>query len=165
MDLGTTIIGTVCVAICAMPFVLTNRSKRIKEKEFINSLKNLAKQHDSEITQYETCGNYAIGIDETKKTVSFILKTFEVFKIQFIDLSLIKNCKIDTIYSSASKNNQVIDQLILNLSAVDKNTPDVLLEFYNSEISYQSYTELESIEKWNKLINDLLNSKKQKIAA
>lgn len=161
MDLGTTIIGLVCVALCAMPFILTSRSKKKKEKELINSLKNLAKQNGSEITQYEICGNYAIGIDESKNSVSFIIKTYEVFKIQFVHLSLIKNCKINKISSSSSNNDQIIDKLNLNLSAVDNNTPDVILEFYNSEISYQPYSELESIEKWNKLINNLLSTKKQ----
>jgi hypothetical protein len=165
MDLGTTIIGIVCVTLCALPFILTNRSKNKKVKELVKSLKDLAKQNGSEITHYETCGNYAIGIDESKNSISFIVKTDETFKTQFVNLLLIKSCKINNISRSTSNKDQIIDQLNLILSAVDKNTPDVILEFYNSEISYQPYSELESIEKWNNLINNLLNTQKQSKAA
>ncbi|QCX38308.1 hypothetical protein FF125_07630 [Aureibaculum algae] len=159
MDLGTTIIGGVSVAICAMPFVLTNRSKKKKVKQLLISLKNIAKEHNSEITQHDIFKYYAIGIDASKNSVSFILKTEEEEQSYFINLSTIKKCEIVKVGSSGAHSDKDIDKLDLKLSPVDKNKPDIMLEFYNAEVSYQLSDELQSIEKWNKTINNLLHSK------
>ncbi|MBJ2175244.1 hypothetical protein JBL43_13405 [Aureibaculum sp. A20] len=159
MDLGTTIIGSVSVAICAMPFVITNRSKKKKVKQLLISLKDLAAAHSSEITEHDIFKYYAIGIDATKNSVSFILKTEDDEQSYFINLSSIKKCEIVKVGSSGAHSDKDIDKLDLKLTSVEKNKPDIMLEFYNAEVSYQLSEELQSIEKWNKIINNLLNSK------
>ena len=63
MDLGTAIVGSTCVTICALPFVLTGINRKKNEMQLVATLKNTAKKNASEISQYEICGNYAIGID------------------------------------------------------------------------------------------------------
>ena len=159
MDLGTTIIGSVSVAICAIPFVITNRSKKKKVKQLLISLKDLAKEHNSEITQHDIFKYYAIGIDESKNSVSFILKNEDEEQSYYINLSTIKKCEIVKVGSSSVHTNKDIDKLDLKLNPIDKNKPDIMLEFYNAEISYQLSEELQSIEKWNNIINNLLNRK------
>lgn len=159
MDLGTTIIGIICVAICAMPFILTNRSRKKKVKQQLLSLKDLAKQQNCDITQHEICGNYAIGIDQSKNFVFFQLKSSrEEIKQQFVDLSAVKDCNIVNINRSTTNNSKIIERLELHLTPKDKNKPGIVLEFYNNELSYQFSGEMQSIEKWGKLVNDCLNS-------
>ncbi|WP_111709411.1 hypothetical protein [Lutibacter citreus] len=160
MDLGTALIGIISTTVCAIPFVITTRSRKKNEKALISSLKELAKKQDSEITQYETCGNYAIGIDETKNFVFFQLKNKNVIKEQFIDLATIKKCKLANYSSSNSYNDKEIEQLNLDFIPINKNQSNILFEFYNSEESFQLSGELQSIQKWNKLINNKLESKK-----
>ncbi|MCI2228158.1 hypothetical protein MC378_03185 [Polaribacter sp. MSW13] len=155
MDLGTIIIGVVGITLCAIPFVVTNRIKKKKEKELLNSLQEIAKQNDCEISDYETCGCYAIGIDTPKKAISFVSRTDEGYlKQQFVDLSTIKKCEIANISRSSSGNS--IDKLNLNFTPIAKNSANSILEFYNSKINYQLSGEYQSIEKWNKLINSIL---------
>ena len=137
-----------------------SNSRKKNEKKFLLSLQNLAKGQNSEITQHEICGKYIIGIDETKKFVFFQLKSHEVFKENFIDLSTIKNCKIVNISSATSNNNKVIEQLSLSFSPINKSKTNIILEFYNTELSTQLNGEFQSIEKWNTLINKNLDSKK-----
>jgi hypothetical protein len=165
MDLGTIIIGIICLAVCALPFVLTNRNKKKKEKELLDSLKDFAKEHNSEITSHEIGGYFAIGIDEAKNTISFLQKTKETVNLQFIDLTTIKSCEISNISRELAKNEKVIDRLNLKFNAINKNNPSIILEFYNSDISFQPSNEFDSIENWNKRINNLLISKQQNKAA
>lgn len=156
MNLGTTIIGIICVALCAMPFILTSVNKNKKKKTVLNTLIDLANQHNSEISQHEICSYYSIGIDESKKSVSFILDNEETIKKDFINLATIKTCDIVDL----KKPRKDTERLYLKLSPIDKSKPDVILEFYNSEINYQLGSELQSIEKWNTLINSMLPSSK-----
>ncbi|MCB0451060.1 MAG: hypothetical protein KDC97_13165 [Confluentibacter sp.] len=156
MDLGTAIIGIICVAVCAMPFVLTNRSRKKRERQLLESIKELAKQQNCKMTQHETCGNYIIGIDETKNFLFFQSNTQEETKQQIVDLSIIANCNI----SRKNLKNQTVERLDLELTPTDKNKPKIVLEFYNVDLSYQSSGELESIEKWNKLIKKRLTENK-----
>ncbi|AUC21995.1 hypothetical protein BTO15_07730 [Polaribacter sejongensis] len=165
MDLGTIIIGVICIALCALPFVLTNRNKKNKEKEILNSLKEFAKQHDSEITEHEISECYAIGLDKTKHAISFLQKTKDQVNLQFIDLSTIKNSEINNISKSIGKNETTLDKLNLKLNVIGKNKPSIVLEFYNSDINFQPGNEFDSIEKWNKIINSLLQNQQQNKAA
>ena len=158
MDLGTAIIGLIFILVCTIPFVLISRSRRKDEKKLFISLKNLAEKQQSKITQHEVCSNYAIGIDETKNFVFFQLKKEKEIKPQFIDLSTIKKCKINNIGSATSNENRIIEQLNLELIPINKNKNNTVLEFYNSDQSYQLNGEFQSIEKWNKLINSKLKN-------
>lgn len=160
MDLGTTVIGLICIVICAIPFVLTIRGKKKKEKQLLVSLKDLAKQQNCEITEYDICGFYAIGIDKAKNFVFFVFKKKDLGKQQFVDLSKIKSCKIANIGKSTSKNEKLIERLNLNFSPIDDNLPNTVLEFYNVDVNYQINGELESIKKWNTLINNMLKISK-----
>lgn len=146
MDLGIAIIGLICVAICAMPFVLISRSRKKRERKLIESIKELAKQHNNEITQYEVCGDYVIGIDEPKNILFFQLNAQEETKQQVVDLSIIDNCNI----SRKNSKNQRIERLDLELIQTDNNKPKIVLEFYNVDLNYQPSGELESIQKWYK---------------
>ncbi|WP_405608351.1 hypothetical protein [Polaribacter sp. Asnod1-A03] len=159
MDLGTTIIGVISITICALPFILTSRNKKKKEKELLNSLINFARQNGSEITKHEIGTYFAIGLDESKNTISFLQKTKKSSQFQFIDLSLIKKCQINNISKSLSNNETVVDKLNLNLTTLSIKDADFNLQFYNSNISFQLSSEFDSLEKWNKIINNILNNK------
>ena len=157
MDIGTAITGSICVIICALPFVLIGMSRRKKEKESLKALNNLAKQNNSDITDSEICGDYIIGVDKTKRTLFFITKREDSFREQFVELSHIKDCKIANIKRS-TKNGKIIQRLYLQLSYAEQIKQEVILEFYNADINYQLSGEMESIEKWNKLIHNLIDN-------
>lgn len=159
MDLETALIGLICIFVCAIPFVLTSRGRRKKEKLLLMSLKNLAEEKLGKITQHEVCSNYAIGIDETKNFVFFQLRNEEETKAQFIDLSKIKKCSVLNIGNTASNSERIIEQLNLELIPIDKKETKTVLNFYNSEQSFQLSGEFQSIEKWNLLINKMLDHK------
>tara|TARA_R110000765_G_scaffold321351_1_gene413339 strand:- start:421 stop:903 length:483 start_codon:yes stop_codon:yes gene_type:complete len=160
MELGIAVIGIVSVALCAMPFVITNRSRKIKEKVVLTSLKEVAHQHNCEISEHEIFGHYAIGVDQTKSYVFFVLKTKEAIQQQYVDLSSIKTCEIANIGKSYVRKEKIIDRLNLTFFPVDSDQPNIVFEFYNADINYQLTGELQSIEKWSSLIKNMLKNKK-----
>lgn len=89
----------------------------------------------------------------------FQLYVNQEIKYQFVDLSTIKSCKFSTI-SRTIANNQIITRLELKLTPIDPNKKEILLEFYNEEISTQLRGELQSIEKWKKIIEQQLDRNK-----
>ncbi|RAV29174.1 hypothetical protein DN748_09650 [Sinomicrobium soli] len=162
MNLGATLIGIICVLICAVPFIWTSNIRRKKEKGLLLALQNSAKQQHCEITQHEVCGNYAIGMDEKNNHVFFQLKTGEDIETKCIDLSVMEQCEVENISKYLQKNKLVIEGLNLHFTATDVKQTAVVLEFYNHEVSYPLIGELQSIEKWNTLINKQIQKIKQR---
>ena len=74
MDLTVAAIGSLCVALCAMPFVISTKNRKKSEKQFLLYLKDLANQHECVIKQHEILGHYAIAIDDSKNYVFFCIK-------------------------------------------------------------------------------------------
>ncbi|TDT50685.1 hypothetical protein CLV90_0004 [Maribacter spongiicola] len=156
MELGIAAIGLASVALCAMPFVVTSRSRKTKEKEMMSSLNDITNKHNCQITEHEFFGHYAIGVDAQKKFVFFVSKSGEVLNQQYADLSTIKASEITNISKSYARKEKVTERLLLNLFSRKVNEPDTVFEFYNADVNYQLSGEFQSIEKWNKEIKNLL---------
>ncbi|WP_437373322.1 hypothetical protein [Maribacter litoralis] len=158
MELGVTAIGLASVALCAMPFVLTSRSRKIKEKKMMSSLSDIASKYNCQLTQHEIFGHYAIGVDTEKKYVFFVSKNGEELKQQYADLSTIKSSEIANIDKSYARKEKITERLLLKLFPKNTNNEDLVFEFYNAAVNFQLSGEFQSIEKWNKLIKNMLKS-------
>lgn len=155
MDIKTTIIGVILLLICILPLLLLGSNKKNKQKKMLESLFDFAQQNNSQITQHEIMGEILLGIDE-KKSHLFFMKYFreDIIKHQ-IDLHEIQFCKIKN--SSRSINNtSIVEKLELQLIPKDKNQKEKMLEFFNNDHSNQMVNELQTIEKWNILVNEHL---------
>ena len=155
MNLGTTIIGILCVAICTMPFAVLSISKKRKEKRLINALKSLAEKQGCQLSEFEICGNYIVGIDKLKKGLFFQYSSQEKTEQQAIDLSTIQECNIHNISKRTAKDIKV-QFLKLQLTPLDKALGMINLDFYNADISYMLRGELQSIEKWKNIVYNSL---------
>tara|TARA_R110000868_G_scaffold243515_1_gene499525 strand:- start:621 stop:1112 length:492 start_codon:yes stop_codon:yes gene_type:complete len=156
MDQGSTIIGLIILALCIIPFIIIRRNKIKRERLMLKSLTDLANLHNCKINEHELCGDYAIGIDKLKNYLFFYKKMKDKETTQFINLESINSCKILN-SSRTIKNKQekyhVIDRLSLSLKPNLEHKKEQILEFFNSDYNSQTYGELQSIEKWLKLVN------------
>lgn len=163
MDIGSAIIGVIFVLICAVPFVIMNRSKKKKEKLILQSLSEIANRVHCQIGPHEVSGNMAIGMDTSKNFVFFYKQTQEKVTEKIVDLAKIKSCKVNNM-SRTIRNQQssqrVIDSIDLSFVPSAKNEPEVKIEFFNAEEHAQLNGELQSAEKWMQIIKDQLNRKK-----
>ncbi|MBP1673040.1 MAG: hypothetical protein H6Q25_855 [Bacteroidetes bacterium] len=155
MDSKTFIIGLIIILICIIPFFIFQFLKRKKTKQAVQLLKDLAFQHGCEITEYEMCGNYLIGADETESFLFFIKQYEGQNYKQFIDLKKVQICKKNE-SSRIANNTTIIEKLELVFIPKDKSEKEIRLEFYDNDIAFQLYGELQSIEKWYSIVNKLL---------
>lgn len=159
MDLGTAIVGAICAALCIFPFVLMNRNRKKSERHILLSLKNSASQHNSQLSQHELHGHFAIGVDQTNKFVYFYHQNKGKINEQFIDLSEIESCKaVNThrVVSNRDGDQKIIERLDLCFTPRDRAKQAINLEFFNAQNSPQLNGELQSIENWSNVIRVLL---------
>jgi len=163
MQLNNIIIGAIIIVICIVPFILLGQGKKKRKRKILESLNNIANQHDCTIGKHEICGDFIIGIDETKKAVFFMKQLAEKTVEQYVNLLEIANCKARTTARAVEFGNgsqSVIEKLELSFIPIDKNKKEISFEFFNTDISSQLIGELQSIEEWSKLINDFIKNKK-----
>ena len=162
MDFGTAIVGAIAILLCALPFIMMNRTRSKRKKQFLNSLSKIASTKDSKIDHHEVFGTFAIGLDESKNMVFFSRSKNEQFEEQFIDLHEIESCQVintNRTFRSSDGVQKVIDRLELNLTPIVKTKPEIKLEFFNADVSLQLYDELLSIELWARRIGERLKNK------
>lgn len=134
--------------------VLSKRSKIKKEHKKLLLLTAIAQKNNSGITQHEFFGDLLIGLDEKSNFLFFINKSIPETE-EAINLSEIQKCRV--INTSRSVDSiTVIDKLELCFTPLDKNKPQVHLEFYNSDNHPNLVGELQLVEKWSDIIKNRL---------
>lgn len=155
IDFGTLLIGSLTVAICAIPFVLIIGGRKNREKQMMRLLQTMAAQHNCQIGQREFCGNYLLGMDQMGRYVFFHQRDKETMEERAVDLMEIAACKPITIGRKIA-GERIVERLGLEFVPIDLATPEITLELYNNDHSFQLRGELQSMEKWTRLINDWL---------
>lgn len=156
MDIQIIIIGSILVLICVIPFVLAGKREKNKNIKMFQSLVDLARQRQCQITEYEIIDEIVIGMDEPNLFLFFMKKTDQQWENQSIHLKEFKSCRVKNT-SRAVMNTSVIEKLELELIPRDKTKKVVSLEFFNSDHSIQIVDELKAIEKWNERINGIIS--------
>lgn len=168
MDSSTTITGGF-ILFCIILFVIANRNKRKKEKQFLQPLNRLAEKDNCKISQYDIWNNSIIGIDNLTNHIFFIKNIFDDEISQSIKLSDILKCRINEVGQTVTLASRTVgikgnvikafDKVELVFINRDKNKPDLIAEFYNKETGNLNLTgELQLAEKWCKIANDKIAS-------
>lgn len=160
MDLGTAIFVAVLVLACVIPVVIVNQKKKNKDKLFLKSLADVARKSSCNIMEYDLWNNTGIGIDKAARCVFFIKKTQNGEVMKEINLAEIQRCKVLNLSRTVINNdsNQIVtERLELAFVNRDKNKPDEIIEFYNSNTdSLYLRGEIQLTEKWSKIINSMM---------
>ncbi len=163
MDWGTAMIGIVTMALCTLPFVIDYRNRKKREKLLLLSLKNTAQQKNCQISQYESCGDFTLGLDEQKSFVFFIKQKKEGAISQYADLSEFHTCqaakKTRTLKNKAG-NMTVTERVELCLVPKNKSKRETRFELYDEEINKQLSGEVPFVDKWSNQINVRLKNNK-----
>ncbi|WP_446050743.1 hypothetical protein [Zobellia laminariae] len=159
LDFGTTLIGAISAVICVTPFVLVTRSVKKKEKEMLRSLTDFADKDNCKINEHEYVGDFIIGMDTNKKVVFFYKEERNEIEKLSVDLKDVKSCKASKIGKSV-RNNGKVEQTIERIELVFSTKPtagrDVVFELYNPQNNLQLNGELQTAEKWAKMVNDIV---------
>lgn len=163
MDSKSIIIGAIVIAVCILPFILMSINIKRRERKKISLFKNIVNENNCILSKYEICGDFVIGIDETRKYIFFNKQLKDNVLKEIINLHEIQHCKVKNgarVVTSKNGTYNVIDKLELIFNPLDKNKKEIVLEFFNVNNNTQLIDELQSIEKWSKIINDCIKSKK-----
>lgn len=163
MDWGTAIIWLIMILICIVPFVIMHYNRVKKENKMLHSLKENAQQQNCKISQHEFCGDYVMGIDESRNFVFFFKQKKEEAISQFVDLAEIQTCQV--VKKTRNVKNDIgslgfIERVELSFTPTNKNKGETSFELYDEETNMQLSGELQFVDKWTKQINDRLKNKK-----
>ncbi len=163
MDLETAIVGLISILICIIPFAIMHYNSVKKENKILKSLKENAQKQNCNISQYEFCGDYVMGIDESRNFVFFFKQKKEKAISQFVDLAEIQTCQV--VKKTRSVKNDigsldVVERVELSFTPTNKNNAETRFELYDDEVNMQLSGELQFVDKWTKQINDRLKNKK-----
>jgi len=158
MDSITIIAGVIIILIILVFFINTNSNKKKKESQFLQPLFALAEKNNCKISKYDRWNNSIIGIDEDSNLVFNISKINEVETVQQINLADIQKCRIfesSRTVGIEKSSMKVVDKIELAFVKRDKNKPDTIVSFYNSDYDRLTLSgEIQLTDKWCKIAND-----------
>jgi hypothetical protein len=161
MDLGSAIIGAILIAIFVVPVILINKNSKKRDNKALQSLINIATEHNCIISKHEICSDFVIGIDEIKNFVFFFKQKNENAISQFVDLSEIRisqALKSTRAVKSKNENVTIIEKVKLSFIPKNKAKTEIKFDLYDED-NVQPNGELQLVDKWSKLINDRLANK------
>jgi len=152
-------VGAILIALCILPVVITETSRKKREKKLFRLLTSEAEGQNCNITKFEQCCNNIIGLDEANKVLFFMKKSDSGIISRFADLKEIQNCKAQNFSGSSDnngKNYQYTRKVELVLKPTIKNKPDVVIEIFDADEGLQLSGELQFAEKWSEMIRGIL---------
>lgn len=155
MDTSTIIIGLIMVALCALPFILSNTNRKSSDQTIKKAIFELAHKNNTSILQNDFWFKTAIGINTANHQLFFYRKAKNLETSEIIDLTNYKKCSVIKL----NDNSNHIDVLQLVLTPISSKNKEIILDFYNSEFNPQLNGEVQLIEKWSKIINETIFSK------
>ncbi|OFX90126.1 MAG: hypothetical protein A2W99_17550 [Bacteroidetes bacterium GWF2_33_16] len=159
METYSILIGIGCIALIIAPIFLINLLRKRKKQKLYFKFQAQAKQNNGKINEFEYWNSYAIGIDLQRGTVYYSSMLNKKEEIEKIDVSQIKNCKINNLRNLETDT----ESLVLEFTFANNIPLNKKIEFYNSEYDgIAMHYEFKLAEKWLKTITickELLNKK------
>ena len=161
MDLTTTLIGLVIVALCILPFIYFHITHKAKKNKFINDFLGQARQQQAQVSQYDVWSNYcAIGLDPNSKKLFYLKKRGDQEQSAFINLSEVDKCSVVNLKRTLNED-QVIDRLGLAFTFHNAKHAEKTLEFYSKDEYLSLNEELQLVDKWKTIVDAHLENKQR----
>ncbi len=161
MDLGNIILGAIILAICIGPLVIMYYKSVNANNKMLQSLKDIAQEHNCNISKHEFCNNFAIGLDEDNNYAFFSKQKEEEPISQFVDLSEIQDCKPikrTSFTKIKDENITFFEKIELKFVPKNKNKAEITFELYTPE-NRQLNGELQLVDRWSEHINEHLRKR------
>ena len=157
MDLESSIILLIMILLCVIPIMIINKKKRTKERQFLQTLFDLAAKNSCKISDYDKWDQTAIGIDSMTHKLFFVRKTTETETAKEVILTEMKKCRfIDTnrVVNNGASSQKITEKLELAFTEWDHQNPELILELYNSNYdSLDLRDEIKLACKWSAIAN------------
>jgi len=153
-----TIVLVIMISFC-MPFIYSHQKKKKQEKQMLDSFLAKAQSHQLNIVTHELWRrNYVIGLDSLNAKLLYI-KFHPEMKEKMIDLHKVKKVKVTEEQREIGVDKEkVVEKLWLSFSYMDPKLQEIHLEFYNAEETLGLMGEPLVIKRWEKSIQETLDS-------
>lgn len=160
METGTLIFIAILLLLIIIPIAIINRNHKKKEKQFLQSIADLAAKNNCRISEHQLWNNTLIGADREARQLFFIRKTKETELARQVKLSEIQKCRVVNSSRSVSTkdaNYIVTERIDLVFTPRAGNEPEMGFEIYNSKFdSLTLQGELQLAEKWAAIANSMI---------
>jgi hypothetical protein len=160
MDAVSVIIGLIVVGFFLLIFILPAMNTKKREKKMLLALNKLAEKYNSKIDQKEMIGDVMIGLDQLKGILYFYKHQKDQDISDSLLLSDVSRCKLLIQMKQMKSNNENFnpyEKLGLEFSLKEKNNPNNIWLFYQVDENSQLNLDLKQLEKWEKLIQDIIS--------
>lgn len=156
MSSNTIIISIVLLCLCILPIIILNGNRGKKKKIFQQSLTDLAKKTNCNISEYEILNETAIGIDKKAHQLFFIRTTSGHEVQQTVNLAEIKKCRMAETGRTV-ESVRVVEKLELAFTPFAPGQQETSLNVYDVDMDNLTLSgEFQFAEKWVQLVNDHL---------
>lgn len=164
MDTSIIVMTAIIIVVLLIPVVISITKSKNKKAQLSKTLNEIAGEHNSSISTYDSSRGMTFGITENNANFVFYKKDEEnVEQKFFIPLHDVKSCEL--IKASSGSGSGGIGKLSLRFVSRDKTQPDVNIGFYDSSEYFQIVDELELIEKWKHKIDASIASVKETVSS
>ena len=162
MDLNTTIIGLLILALFILPVILISRSGKSKGKKFEKDFFSESSKNELIISEKALWDEQAIGIDIVKNKIIY-LDWSGPERIDYIfELKDVKVFESEPSLGERNKKNfsyKKVERLGLRFCFKDSAKRDLNITFYIAGIGQQFDDQVTLFEKWSKIIRDKMDFK------
>jgi hypothetical protein len=159
MEQGTIIFLVILALLVAIPIVIYNRNKKLKERKFLNALFQYA---GKTLSEYQIWNQIIIAIDRSEGKMFFFRRSGTVDITKEVDLSGVSKCHVINSGNNinSGKGSYVVTNRIDLGFRGNNNQPDTVFEIYNSNLDSPTLQgELQLAEKWAITANSYIAEK------
>ncbi len=164
METGMIAIAAALFAAILIPTLLIIKNTKQQSQKLLNGLKAIVAANNGVLSQHTEQSNFALGIDNSAKTVYFFKQTEDGEMSQVIDLTQVTSCEIITQKRRIKKENgfeEMVDSITL-VFPTNNNGERKEIELYNENDSLLN-DEIAIAEDWKKAVQHILMDKKEGI--
>lgn len=162
MELSTTIIGLLILAIFVLPVILIARSGKGKSKRFEKEFFSETSRNALKISEKDFWNSYALGIDISQNKIMHVNWDGAERIVTIFSLNDIKNVESYPVQSVINKKDfdfKKAEGLSLRISFKDPSRKDINIAFFIPGFGQISDKEIKLFEKWSKIIRKVTDSK------
>lgn len=156
MDISTTIIGLILLALFVLPVFYAVKKGSASNKEILANFRAEAAKHGMNVTSHEQWNNRVIGLDQSNHKLLYSKTNEKHPKMILVDLTKVKKCETSEVNRQKKSANggmeKVIDSIHLAFTFHDPKQAEVKLEIFDASNDLSLDGEVQLTEKWAKLL-------------
>jgi hypothetical protein len=157
MELGTSIMGLVALAICCAPFIIIRYNRSKYNKTLLSGIESIAANNNVKLGYYEFSVDYAIGLTQDEQAVLFYRKGEDFTIAKMVYIKNFKACLVEAKrrnHDNSGKTQSIVSKVSLVFQPLTKHTDPEYLTMYSEQTDFQLFPDMQFAYKWAGILNE-----------